>query len=114
MWGEVNLEQNSLPRMTQLVNCRARAGKPTSPSSAASPHRKTPSKSDVTVPAITALRVWKVRTLLRGPCGTQIKRYSADALIMVCPPKAGLLDLETDLFTLSSIQTISLDRGSEL
>ena len=107
-------KQNSLPSVTQLVNCRARARKPRSPSPPASPHHKTPSQCDVTVPAITAPRAWEVRTLLHGPCGTQIKRYSPDAVIMVCPPKAGLLDLETNLFTLSSIQTISLDRGSEL
>lgn len=103
-----------MPRVTQLVHtdpgleCKCPGSLLPKPAH----DTRLPPRSDVTVPAIMASEEWKVRPLFHGQRGSQIRRRCSKRGCV--HPRQVCWTCRTDLFTLSSIQMVSLDRGSEV
>lgn len=73
-----------------------------------------PSRSNATVPAISASGEWGVRSSLRGSVGPGKEVFSRCRKHGCARPRRVYRTCRTDLFTLSLIQMVFLDKGSEL
>lgn len=71
-----------------------------------------PPRDDVIVPAILASEEWKVRPWCHGQCGSQIRRCCSKHGCV--HPRQVCWTCRTDLSTSSSVDLVSLDRGSKV